>query len=89
MAAVSTEPKPSATVVPIRDAGSALELLLLQRSSRRADKPGPWVFPGGKIEEADRTGAALDLLESARLAAVRETHEEASLALDAERLVPI
>jgi len=86
---VSIEPKPSATVVPIRDVGSTLELLLLQRSSRRADKPGPWVFPGGKIEEADRTGAASDLLGSARLAAVREMHEEASLALEAERLVPI
>ncbi len=89
IAAVSSEPKPSATVVPIRDAGSALEILLLQRSSRRGDKLGAWVFPGGKIEAADRAGAASDWLDAARLAAVRETHEEASLALEAESLVPI
>jgi ADP-ribose pyrophosphatase YjhB (NUDIX family) len=41
--------------------------------------PNIWVFPGGRIEEADGPG---DL--GARRAAIRETHEEAGIALAAD-----
>jgi 8-oxo-dGTP pyrophosphatase MutT (NUDIX family) len=82
------EPKPSATVVVIRDAHVGLELLLLQRSPRRDGRPGPWVFPGGKIEPQD-TADPGDEIEVARRAAVRETSEEAGLALPASELVTI
>ena len=51
--AIPTVPRPSATLVVVRDAGAGLELLL-----RRADKgdqnSGAWVFPGGLVEAADR-----------------------------------
>ncbi len=86
---MSAEPKPSATVVLIRDAGPSLELLLLQRSSRRPGRPGAWVFPGGKIDDTDRAVAPESLLETARAAAVREAHEEAGLQLAGSSLVPI
>ncbi|MEN8159785.1 MAG: NUDIX domain-containing protein [Myxococcota bacterium] len=82
------EPKPSATVVLLRDAAPGLELLLLQRAPR-GDKPGPWVFPGGKVEPADVIANDAASRESALRAAVRETHEEAGLSLDQSRLVAI
>jgi ADP-ribose pyrophosphatase YjhB (NUDIX family) len=73
---MAAEPQPSATVVLLRDARDAPEVLLLQRAPRRDGKPGPWVFPGGKVErdEAQRSGG--DVLAAAREAAVRETAEE-------------
>jgi 8-oxo-dGTP pyrophosphatase MutT (NUDIX family) len=81
-------PKPSATVVLLRDAEAGLELLLLQRAARDA-KPGAWVFPGGKVEPADVVAGDPLSRESALRAAVRETQEEAGLALDPRRLVAI
>ena len=72
----------------LRDAAAGLELLLLQRAARDA-KPGPWVFPGGKVEPADVEGGDPASRESALRAAVRETQEEAGLALDHSRLVAI
>jgi len=86
--ATPPEPKPSATVVLLRDAAAGLELLLLQRAPRDA-KSGPWVFPGGKVEPGDVEGGAPGSRESALRAAVRETQEEAGLALDHSRLVAI
>ena len=80
------QPYPSGTVVVLRDAPE-LELLLLQRSARDG-QPGLWVFPGGKVDAVDqRAGAAP--AEDARRAAVRETAEEAGLALDAGALLEI
>src|SRR5512145_1879842 len=81
------EPKPSGTVVVLRDAGASLELLLLQRATREGT-PGPWVFPGGKVEARDRRAGDPDLFD-ARRAAVREAAEEAGLALDPDALVAI
>lgn len=80
------EPKPSGTVVVVREVGE-LQVLLLQRSPSDG-KPGPWVFPGGKVDAPDRLSGA-PALEDARRAAVREAAEEAALALDARALVPI
>jgi 8-oxo-dGTP pyrophosphatase MutT (NUDIX family) len=90
-AAAKPEPRPSATVVVVRDASVApprLEFLLLQRSARDG-KPGPWVFPGGKVEAADVVAGEPGSRESALRAAVRETHEEAGLDLATTRLVAI
>lgn len=95
---MATEPQPSATVVllraaPVPGAPQDFELLLLQRSSRDG-KPGPWVFPGGRVEAADIASTAAApgasaALSSARAAAVRETREEAGLELDGATLAPI
>jgi 8-oxo-dGTP pyrophosphatase MutT (NUDIX family) len=69
---VSDTPKPSATVVVIRDA-DALEVLLLERQRGNA-----WVFPGGKLDAADGPlGASWEA--AARRAAVREAREEAGV----------
>lgn len=90
-AAAPNEPRPSATVVVVRDAiapPSRLEFLLLQRSARDG-KPGPWVFPGGKVEPRDVVADEPGSRESALRAAVRETHEEAGLDLATTRLVAI
>jgi 8-oxo-dGTP pyrophosphatase MutT (NUDIX family) len=75
-------------VVLLRDAEPGLELLLLQRAPRDA-KPGPWVFPGGKVEPGDVVAGEAGSRESALRAAVRETREEAGLALDESHLVAI
>lgn len=88
MSAAPPEPRPSATVVLLRDAEAGLELLLLQRAARDA-KPGAWVFPGGKVEPGDVEAGDPASRESALHAAVRETQEEAGLALDHSRLVAI
>jgi 8-oxo-dGTP pyrophosphatase MutT (NUDIX family) len=82
---MSVEPKPSGTVVVIRDGRGHLEVLLLERSRSR----GTWVFPGGKVEEADRSAQSGDAQQLARHAAVREAFEEAGLALSAPALLPI
>jgi 8-oxo-dGTP pyrophosphatase MutT (NUDIX family) len=79
-------PHPSGTVVVLRDA-PGLELLLLERSARDG-QPGLWVFPGGKVDAGDQQSGA-DPGDDARRAAVRETAEEAGLALDARGLVEI
>jgi 8-oxo-dGTP pyrophosphatase MutT (NUDIX family) len=82
------EPRPSATVVLLRDAAAGLELLLLQRAPRD-DRPGAWVFPGGKVEPGDVEAGEPGSRASALRAAVRETREEAGLALEHGRLVAI
>ncbi len=83
------EPLPSATVAVVRDGRQGLEVLLLERVGKKG-KPGPSVFPGGKVEDIDRVAAAENDLERvARQAAVRETHEESGLSLDASGLVRI
>lgn len=83
---MSSEPRPAATVVLIRDGKEALELLLLERNTRSGKEPRPWVFPGGKIDDTDRVDS---LDDSARRAAVREVKEEAGLRIAGASLVSI
>lgn len=80
----------AATVVLVRDGARGAEVLMLRRPER-GSFAGAWVFPGGKIDDADREGAGSDAAEPAvaRLAAVRETREEVGLALDAARLLTV
>lgn len=80
----------AATVVLLRDGGAAdggsdLEVLLIERPDR-GSFAGAWVFPGGKLEDADQVDGEE---ESARRAAVRETLEETGLVLDPARLVTL
>lgn len=55
-------PRQAATIVLMRD-GPALgrppEILLVRRVRSSAFVPGAWVFPGGRVDEADRADAAL------------------------------
>lgn len=90
-------PRPSATLVLVRDAPGGLEVLLLQRAERGDHNSGAWVFPGGLTDQRDREADAHvhgpdDAAASALLgvpargldyllAAVRECFEEAGLLL--------
>lgn len=84
---------PAATVVVLRDGPDGLEALMLRRDARLAFAGGMWVFPGGRVEDADTHADTRDglghELAAARRAAVRETAEEAGLVLPADRLVPL
>jgi 8-oxo-dGTP pyrophosphatase MutT (NUDIX family) len=82
------DPVAAATVVLVRDARGGIETLMLRRNSKIAFG-GMWVFPGGRVDEADRAGLASDdELGVGRRAAVREAQEEAGLALGEDVLVP-
>jgi 8-oxo-dGTP pyrophosphatase MutT (NUDIX family) len=80
---------PAATVVIFRNAGNGgpPELLMVTRSTAMAFAGGAAVFPGGRIDDADRTlAASLAASEdqddlSARVAAIRETLEETGLVI--------
>ena len=80
--------RPAATVVIVRDRpGRPPELLMMERASTMAFAAGALVFPGGAVDEADHALAAridggLDIEEAAaRIAAIRETIEEAGLGI--------
>lgn len=79
-------PIPSATVVLLRDTPSGMKVLLLRRNSDIA-YGGSWVFPGGRIDPHEFEIAGNDSLHAAQLAAVRETLEEAAIAITAADLV--
>ena len=76
---------PAATVVVLRDGPAGLESLMLRKNSRLAFG-GMWVFPGGRIDDADHDGTG-DLISAARNAAAREAQEEAAVVLDPASLV--
>jgi 8-oxo-dGTP pyrophosphatase MutT (NUDIX family) len=83
-----TPPVEASTVILVRDAAAGLETLMLRKNSKIAFG-GMWVFPGGRVDEADRDGlAADDDLAAARRAAAREAHEEAALEIPVDAMVP-
>lgn len=64
-------------------------MLLVRRNSKIAFHGGSWVFPGGKVDSADRTAESRgDQLEVARRAAAREAHEETGLKVEGSSLLP-
>ena len=75
---------PAATLILLRDrAAGPPELLMVERSAAMAFAGGALVFPGGRIDPGDRALALAmgngDL--APRLAAIRETIEEAGIAI--------
>ena len=84
----SVEPRPAASVMVFRSAPSVPVVLYLRRNPGLAFHGGDWVFPGGRIDPADRVaGDSHDEATAARRAAVREAGEEAGLDLAVDRLV--
>ena len=80
--------KPSASVLVIRDGAQALEVLLVRRNEKIVFHGGAWVFPGGRVDDADAQGDAPPELEIAKRAAVREALEETGLTLSLTALLP-
>jgi 8-oxo-dGTP pyrophosphatase MutT (NUDIX family) len=78
-----TTPRPSASVILLRDGADGLELLLVRRNPAQRFMGGYWVFPGGAVDAAEGEGD-----EAHRAAAVRELREEAGVdGIDAAELV--
>jgi glyoxylase-like metal-dependent hydrolase (beta-lactamase superfamily II)/8-oxo-dGTP pyrophosphatase MutT (NUDIX family) len=46
-------PRPSATLVVVRDAPGGLQVLLMRRAERGDHNSGAWVFPGGVVDRDD------------------------------------
>lgn len=91
--AVPVSPRPAATVVLVRPAPGGLEVLLTRRPDTMAFAAGLHVFPGGRVDEADadprllaRARGGIDdpgFHVAHRIAAIRETWEEAGVLLAA------
>ncbi|HEU0310759.1 MAG TPA: NUDIX domain-containing protein, partial [Sphingomicrobium sp.] len=73
---------PAATLVVWRDSANGPDILVVERSARMAFAAGAIVFPGGRIDEADRALAASygRPNEAAKVTAIRETVEETGVA---------
>ena len=82
----------AATLVLLRETSAGVELFMAERAKSMGFAGGMMVFPGGKVDEADialaQDGelapgfAALDPVDgAARIAAIRETFEEAGVLL--------
>ena len=94
-------PRPAATTLLLRDGSSGLEVLMITRNVAVDFAGGALVFPGGRVDAADgepamlrccRTVAGASVAAMAlRVAAVRETFEEAHVLLarpkGSERLI--
>lgn len=81
---------PAATVILLRDGTDGLETLMLRRASQLSFAGGLWVFPGGRVDDADREGLDPgDVHGAARRAAAREAAEEADLRVDPDALVTL
>ena len=77
---MSDEAIPAATLILVREAGGeAPQLLMVERAGGMAFAAGAMVFPGGRIDTADRDLAAAAGLDPAAVAAIRETVEETAV----------
>ena len=71
---------PAATLIVVRDrSGGAPELLMVERAEGMAFAAGALVFPGGRIDEADRRFGEQIGASAAAVAAIRETIEETAV----------
>ncbi|WP_223625775.1 NUDIX domain-containing protein [Microbacterium sp. EST19A] len=68
------------TAVLLRSADIGFEVLLIRRPDR-GSFAGAWVFPGGKVEPADRRVGESESDDALR-AGIRETQEEVGLTID-------
>jgi 8-oxo-dGTP pyrophosphatase MutT (NUDIX family) len=78
---MTDEAIPAATLVVVRERSNGPpDLLMVERAKGMAFAAGALVFPGGRIDEADRKLAAeLGLEDGAAVAAIRETIEETAI----------
>ncbi|MSQ03783.1 MAG: NUDIX hydrolase [Myxococcales bacterium] len=79
-------PRPAATILLLRDGAAGLEVWLMERARTTGFMASAWVFPGGRVDPEDEFAAAVggDVERVPRhfwVAAARELHEEAGVAL--------
>jgi 8-oxo-dGTP pyrophosphatase MutT (NUDIX family) len=89
------EPRPAATVVLMRDGRDGPEVLLMRRHRSSGFVPGAWVFPGGRVDEADADTGLADRVPGLSddvhppaafwIAALRELFEETGVILARDR----
>ena len=78
---MTTPSKPAATVILIRP---DLKILLMRRSKKASFFPSAWVFPGGRVDEADKHVSCYGEITGLdhnyfAVAAIRECYEEAGI----------
>src|SRR5690242_1782369 len=77
---MADEAIPAATLIVVRDRPTGPpELLMVERAEGMAFAAGALVFPGGRIDEADRELAQRLGVDGAVIAAIRETIEETAV----------
>jgi len=76
---------PAATVLLLRQHKNQNQVLMLHKTSKIAFG-GMWVFPGGKLDAADYDEERDDNA-AARVAAARETEEEAGISIPADKFI--
>jgi 8-oxo-dGTP pyrophosphatase MutT (NUDIX family) len=78
---MSDDAIPAATLVVWRDGPSGPQILVVERSTKMAFAAGAIVFPGGRIDAADREIAESlgKPEEAAKVTAIRETIEESAV----------
>jgi 8-oxo-dGTP pyrophosphatase MutT (NUDIX family) len=85
-------PRDAATIIVLRDGKDGVETFCVERNKKSRFLGGAIVFPGGRVEDADRDAAWSALVnapvaDAFGIAACRETLEEAAL-LIVDREVP-
>jgi 8-oxo-dGTP pyrophosphatase MutT (NUDIX family) len=84
---MTDEAIPAATLILVRDRSNGpSELLMVERAEGMAFAAGALVFPGGRIDEADRSLAGELGVDPAAVAAIRETVEETAVPVGLESL---
>ncbi len=84
--------RPASTVCLLRDGADGLEVLMVQRGPSARFMSGAWVFPGGVVEDVDRSEQAANRVAGVRdpedlpwlAAGLRELAEEAAVWLTDE-----
>jgi 8-oxo-dGTP pyrophosphatase MutT (NUDIX family) len=95
--------RPAATIVVLRPTDEAYDVLMVRRNDKVAFMAGAFVFPGGRVDDADASGDSVtadrwvhrfaDLSPAEELtyrtAAARELWEEARVSVEPAALVPL